>query len=529
MIELSLRPADPAVVGVYNRPPRSWIAPLVAASLALVAGMSGWKGVDLPAQLYRVGLFHRQGLTMWDTQWYGGHWTLDYSVLFPPLAGVIGLRATEMASAGVAALAFDRLVVGHFGRGARAGSLMFALGTLVPVAIGRLPFLLGEALALAACWATVRKRWPLAIPLALGASLASPLAGAFLVLGMSAWLLGTWPAHRVDASGVIAAAAVPIVALTALFPGQGTMPFPLRDFLAEGAIFAAAALFVPRHERTLRIGAGLYVAAFVANFVVPSALGGNIERMGETLGLPLVVCVLWPLRRAVLTALAIPLVLVNWGPAWSAVTNRTNPSSNAEFFAPVVSYLVAHDNPLGRVEIVPTAAHWEAAYAAPSIPLARGWERQLDTADNPIFYMKGALTPQTYRSWLVNNGVRYVALPDVKLDYAAVEEGRLVQEGVPGLRIVWRNANWRVYEIQGSPGIVSGPVGAVALHGDTISLDVIAPGTINVKERYSSRWAVTEGMGCTHEDSGGWLSIQAMRPGPLRAQLVLIGPPGDAC
>jgi len=231
----------------------------------------------------------------------------------------------------------------------------------------------------------------------------------------------------------------------------------------------------------------------------------------------------------VLAALALPLLLINWGPAWSAVTNRTNPSSNAQFFAPVVSYLEAHDNPLGRVEIVPTAAHWEAAYAAPSIPLARGWERQLDTADNPIFYLKGALTPQTYRSWLLDNGVRFVALPDVKLDYAAVVEGRLVQEGVPGLRPVWHNTNWQVYGVQGSPGIVTGPARAVALRGDTISLDVTAPGTIHLKERYSPRWALTQGDGCTHEDSGGWLSIQALRPGPMRAQLRLFGAAGDAC
>jgi len=155
---------------------------------------------------------------------------------------------------------------------------------------------------------------------------------------------------------VVGAAAIPIVALAAVFPGQGTMPFPALDFVAEGTIFVVAALFIPGHERTLRIGAGLYVAAFVAEFVLPSALGGNIDRLGETLGLPLAVCLLWPARRVVLTALAVPLILINWGPAWSAVANRTNPSAKSQFFAPVVAFVQAHDNPLGRVEIVPTAA-----------------------------------------------------------------------------------------------------------------------------------------------------------------------------
>ena len=135
-------------------PPRavlpSLLAPLVAGSLALVAILQGWRCVDFSAELYRIGLFHQQGLTLWDSQWYGGHWTLNDSVIFPPVAGVIGVQAIEVLSAAVAAWAFDRLVVGHFGTSARVGSMLFAVGTLVQVAIGQLPFLLGEALALAA-------------------------------------------------------------------------------------------------------------------------------------------------------------------------------------------------------------------------------------------------------------------------------------------------------------------------------------------------------------------------------------------
>ena len=119
----------------------SVLAPLIAGTLALVAILQGWRGVDFSAQLYRIGLFHQQGLTLWDSQWYGGHWTLNYSVIFPPFAGVIGVQATEVLSAAVAAWAFDRLVVGHFGTSARVGSIVFAVGTLVQVAIGQLPFL----------------------------------------------------------------------------------------------------------------------------------------------------------------------------------------------------------------------------------------------------------------------------------------------------------------------------------------------------------------------------------------------------
>ena len=140
-----------------------WLPPLIAAAAAILSWLLGWRGVDLPAQIYRVSLFHRAGLTLWDSQWYGGHWTLDYSVIFPPVAGVLGLTTTAALSACGAALAFDRLVVDHFGPSGRVGSVLFAVGTTVQLAIGQLPFLMGEALALGACWAAARRRWPLAV------------------------------------------------------------------------------------------------------------------------------------------------------------------------------------------------------------------------------------------------------------------------------------------------------------------------------------------------------------------------------
>ncbi len=530
--ELALHPRG---VGVLEpqRPSRAWVRwlpPVVAAVMVVVSVALRSRGVDLPAQLYRVALFHRDGLTLWDSQWYGGHWTLNYSVIFAPLAGSLGLHVTAALSGALAALAFDRLVIGHFGSTARVGSIVFALGTLVQVAIGQLPFLMGEALALTALWAASKRWWPVAVVMAIGTALASPLAGAFLIMAGVAWLIATWPNERRAILILIAAAALPVLLSGAVFPGQGMMPFPFKDFAAEGALYAAAFLLVPRRERVLRVALGLYLGAFVLSFVIRSPMGGNVERLGESVALPLAFCVVWPLRRLMLPLLAVPLAIMQWAPAFGALTtNAGDPSTSSAYFAPVVSYLEAHDNPPGRAEIVPTKLHYEAAYVAPEVALARGWERQLDTADNPIFYTKGLLTPASYRAWLLDNGVRFVALPDASLDYAGVAEGKLVRAGVPGLTEVWHSAHWRVYAVDGSPGLVSGPARGVSLNGDQIVLDVRAPGTIEVRERYNPKWAVVDGDGCTHEASGGWLAIQALRPGTLRAELSLVGPPGDSC
>ena len=488
----------------------------------------GWRGVDLPAQLYRVGLFHRDGLTLWDSQWYGGHWTLSCSVIFPPLAGLIGVQATEVASAAVAAWSFDRLVLTHFGSTARIGSLIFAVGTLVPVAIGQLPFLLGESLALAACVAASRRRWGMCVALAVAASTASPLAAAFLVLAAVAWLVASWPRRRLAHAGLAFAQALPVIGLGVLFPGQGAMPFPTADFLQLMALFAGLWMLIPRRERALRVGAGLYLLAIGLSFAVSTPVGGNISRLGECVGAPLAACVLWTHRRWLLAAAVVPLVCLQWSPAFATfTTNRNDPSTHAAYFSPLLGFLARHAEPAGRVEIVPTRLHWEAAYAAPFVPLARGWERQLDTADNPLFYDDELLNPASYHSWLVANGVRYVALPDAPLDYAATKEGRLLEAGVPGLTLAWHSSNWRVFEVGGAPGLVEGPARLVRLDGGQVVLEASAPGTIVVRVRDSGRWTLVDGQGCVHATPDGWTAIEVTHAGELRLDLRIVG--GDRC
>jgi hypothetical protein len=512
-------------------------SPLVAAALALLAVLVGLRGVDLPAQLYRVDLFHRAGLTLWDNHWYGGHWTLNYSVIFPPLAGLVGVGLTEVASATVAAWMFDRLAVGHFGKQARAGSLVFALGTLAQVAIGQLPFLLGEALALSACLMIARRRWAPAVALAFATPLASPLAGAFLALALVAWLAATWrdarPARALPLAAALGAAGLPAVALSALFPGQGLMPFPALDCVWLLVLFAAAGLVVPSRWRGLRLGAVVYLAAIVVSFVISTPVGGNVSRLGECVGAPLVLCALWPRRRLLAISVALPIAALQWGPALSTfVSNGSDPSTKRAYFQPLIGFLARHQSPIGRVEVVPTKLHWEAAYVAASVPIARGWERQLDTADNPIFYTLAALNPDTYTHWLTANGVRYVALPDVPLDYAGKAEAALIRTRLPALRRVWHNAHWQVFAVRGSTGIVSGPAQLVSLNGSSMVLDASGPGVINVHVRYSAGWTLASGQGCVRQAADGSTTIDGASAGRLQLGIRLGGgaeAPGQRC
>ncbi len=506
-------------------------APLLAALLVGLSELLGWHGVDYAAQIYRVDSFRAHGLPLWDFQWYGGTWTLDYSTLFPPVAAFFGVAAVTVVSAAGAALAFDRLAVRHFGRSGRVASLVFAAGTLVQASIGQIPFLCGEATGLLACWAASRGRWVLASVLALASTLFSPLSGAFIVIVLAAWVLSRWRAVGRDRSAlqtamVIAAAGLPVAATAILFPGGGAMPYPFVDFVWE-MVIAGSLWLAARNEAVIRSGLMVYAAAATFAFAVPSPIGGNIGRLGDVLALPLAVALLLPRWRVVIPLAAVPLVLSQWSPAWGAMTSASSqPSTHGAYFAPIVTALerFSTGGPAGRVEVVPTQYHWEAAYVAPVMPLARGWERQLDVSDNPIFYRSGLLNARAYGSWLLANGVTFVALPDAPLDFAGQAEAKLVSSGtVPGLELIWRSAHWRLYQVAGSQGIVDGPARLVSATGGQVVVDASQPGSVLIRIRYSPDWTMAAGAGCVSRGDQTWISVDVPLPEQFKLTLSLLG------
>src|SRR4051812_46513096 len=146
------------------------IAALIAAAYLVVAPESA----DLAAQLYRAELFDRHGWLLWDNAWYGGHPLPGYSVLFPPLGALIGVRLTGALSAVAAAALFAALVRDAFpARRAGLGAAAFAALVAAQLLTGRMTFLLGVALGLGALLAYRRHRTAHAIALAALTTLAS--------------------------------------------------------------------------------------------------------------------------------------------------------------------------------------------------------------------------------------------------------------------------------------------------------------------------------------------------------------------
>ena len=123
------------------------------------------------------------GFTLWNNYWYAGHYSfVTYSVLYYPLAALLGIRLLAVATVAAAALEFAILVGREFGTSARWSSRTFAVVCSGIVLAGVFPFALGLALALLALLALQRRsRWGFA---ALAVLTVAASALAFILLAI---------------------------------------------------------------------------------------------------------------------------------------------------------------------------------------------------------------------------------------------------------------------------------------------------------------------------------------------------------
>ena len=142
---------------------------------------------------------------------------------------------------------------------------------------------------------------------------------------------------------------------------------------------------------------------------------------------------------------------------------------------------------------------------------------------NPLFY-EPTLDAATYHRWLDETGVQLVALPDAALDPSAEAEAAIVRSEPPFLRPVWADAHWRVFEVVGSSGLVTGPATVFAQNVDSITLDASAPGEVLVREHWTNYWTI-DGPACVqpspHDD---WVHVTVLAPGRLLLRPTLSGP-----
>jgi len=554
----------------------------LAVLASLICYVAGWRGTDWAAQLYRTSEVSRFGLVVWDPGWYGGTFPLNYSLLLPLVGAYIGLWPLAVASAGAASLCFHRLLrpFAPARRHAFAVSLYFAATTLVPLAIGQLPSLLGEAFALACLLCLSKAANPAPGPrvrgrgqrkgaralllagggaLGLAAALSAPLAGAFLALSLCAWALGScrtardiWRPEAGAVAKVVTAIAVLLAsaALPVVFYAPGSFPSQSGDLAVLLAICAFCA--APWASRPVRAGAAFYAATSIVLFAVPNQVGDNDIRFGAYIGVPVVLYYLPSARSWLATRLgrragpgwatagaaavaAAGLALWSWAPLAETFSGAADGrSSVAAFYQPLIKELtsLSGGGPV-RVEVTPTAHHWESAYLAGEFPLARGWERQLDRAYDQLFYGRRPLSPGAYRSWLDENAVSYVALPKAPLDFAATQEASLLRSrAVPGLRLVWSTPDWSVWEVLDASPLASGPATLTSLRPGSVTLHFALRGASVVKVRWSPKWslppAVTRWV-CLSPAAGGWTEVTSKAQGVVELTISVLAPRHGDC
>jgi hypothetical protein len=485
-------------------------------ALAVTMWMLRWRGVDYPAQIYRVDLVRREGFTLWNANWYGGHHTPGYGIVFPSVASVTGLALPAIASTVASVVLLARLMRQAYLPHVATGSCVFAFLMLINLYEGRLPFALGVMFGLLAVTLARGRHWIPSGVAALLATLSSPLAGAFLALAFAAWAFVTPHRHRRDllrqpALALAALGVVPTVLLAWWFPEGGWFPFMGVELVLTLVAAVFVWLLLPSSLAPVKWGFTFAAAAAVPLYFVPNPLGGNLSRLA-VVGAP----VLWASpRRRVLLHVAVGLMLVFWQakPLIDLPKRVEDPSAKVEYHEPLIAAVEARAEGPVRIEVPFTAAHWEAAYIAPELSLARGWERQLDHRYNQALYDEN-LDDSKYRTWLLDNGVSFVAVPDVPLESEAEREAALVPTA-PYLRLVWQNAHWTLYEVLGSPGLVTGDATLREVKGDTVRMDVDAPGLVTLRVRYSSHLTVADGRGCVAESFDGWTTVRAYQSGPL--------------
>ena len=506
------------------------VAPTVLAALFAAAYLIiGPRSPDLAAHIFRAELFAREGFTIWNGEWYGGHHTPAYSVLSPPLGWILTPQVMGALSAVAATAAFTEVARGHWGpRAARLGTMIFGAGSATMLFTNRLPFALGVAFAMAAVLALQRRptgRGALLAPvLAILCALSSPVAALYLAMVGAAYALaatgdGLRSARRAGIAMGAGAFLTPVL-LNVAFPEGGYAPILFGTYVAIPVFCLAAWFVIPSSERTLRAALVLYVAGATLAYLLPTPVGNNAVRFGALMGAPVLACVIaakgrW---RPVVPLVGLLLALGVW--QWSAAARDTikafsDPVADPAYFDPVREYLRLLPDQR-RVEIPFTLGHWEGAEVAAEAPLARGWLRQLDTGHHPIFY-KGGLNELTYASWLSENAVRYVALPDAKPDASTYRERALIERGLPYLKLKASFEHWRIYEVTLPAPIVlpqgDANIALEQLGSDDLLLRVIKPGTATLRVRWTPYWLAKGG--CV-EKEGVWTRVTAPKEGFLR-------------
>jgi hypothetical protein len=487
---------------------------------------------DAAVHLYRTFLV-RHGTLLWDNFWYAGHYPLaSYSLLYYLPAAVVGNVPLVMAAAVISTLLFASIASREWGSASIWPSRVFAVCAAAPLFTGLYSYSAAVATMLGVLRALQSRRTAPAMGLAVLTLGFSPLAFAFLCLILLSIIAVR---RRVTPSALALGAVLAVLAgfqvvVLRLFPSGGTYPFHAANLAGVLGVSLLGALLARRARNGQILGAFfvLWGASSIVLSFVPTPIGGNWTRLGEfAFPLMLLTALLAGFRPRLLVALALAGAFAyTLTPNLLLIPYRLDNRPAAEhFWRPALQFLRRHEQPGYRVEVVPTAAHWESYWIPRSgFALARGWYRQLDIVDNPALYSK-QLDSTAYQGWLRSEAVEYVLLPSTRLDFeAAPREAQLLRSGSSGLQVAYRSRNWTIYREPHPTPLITGPGQAHVLAFGHTRIDgtVAASGRYLLRINYIPFWQASRNV-CLRRDPDGMTWLDVRRPGRFSLKVAPTG------
>ena len=313
---------------------------LITTLLCAVVLAIGIRGPDLPAQNYRVWLLRTHGLIIFDSHWYAGHTLPGYSLLFPPIAAVVGPRLLGALACIASTAAFTRLLRGR----------------ATPATTSRS---CGSPSSPSSTWWSAGCRSHSASRSASAPSLRSRSAGdggRSRSLCCAARRVRS-PAHFFcsprsrgcrPSAGVgrcRSAASVLGIGAAALFGEGGFFPFPASELSGSSGFCVdqpGARAQAARGSSDARSRCTALASALL--YVVPNPIGGNVIRLGAIFAGPLAAYVCMRHRMPVILALvAGPLLAWQLWQVPGAIANGgEGESAHAGYYTGLVDYLHAH-------------------------------------------------------------------------------------------------------------------------------------------------------------------------------------------
>jgi hypothetical protein len=481
------------------------IAVVFAAAYLLAPPM----GRDLSAQVAHAQLAEHYWPAVLDLRWYAGFNPLGYSVLSPPVMALLGVRLTTalayVASVVLFAGLLNRTAVARPVAGAITGAICLT-GNLV---VTRTTFELGLAVALGALLVLVSGHLRISALLAIVAALCSPVAGLFLgVAGGALFLSG----RRRSGLALATAGLVPTIATGLAFGNGGPQSFGAQQAMM-GFLACLVVAGLCWRRPVVRWGALLSAGLVAGAYLIPTPVGTTAARLPELFAAPMIVAVATIPVVAVIAATASVALLLP-PVSITEVQERGDPALSPQFYTSLLGQLSAR-GVAGPIEVVPTLRRGEAAFVAPVAAVAKGWSRQVDIDRNSIFY-DGTLSADTYREWLDDNAISYVALSNGPYDWAATDEAALVRDGLPYLRPMWSDGTWILYAVTNPRPVISPPGQVIARDSVSLTMLLPEPGEYVMRVHWSPYLSVSTG--CVKPAGGGWSIVVVQGPGTVKVE-----------